>query len=161
VYEALDGDVFSAASLRAAQALTDRLLDWRNLDASRYPGIDLSQLDLIRRIRSISTLRVQRVEGDTLRSERLVPELIPDDPAELAAIRARAMAEKDYLPIFYSFDGRFGALLLQTTFGADPVDDYVPPFSNSDISLDAAFSNFDAVDSSGVFELDFDESASI
>ncbi len=160
VYEARDGDVFSAASLRAAQALTEKLRDWRTLDAARYDA-DLSQLDLIRRVQSITSLRVQRVEGDTLRSERLVPEQIPDDPAELAAIRERALTEEDYRLAFYSADGRFGALLLQTTFGAQPVDDYVPAVNADNISLDDAFSNFDSFDSDGSFELAFDESATV
>jgi predicted RND superfamily exporter protein len=117
VYEALDGDVFSAASLKAVQTLTEQLRNWRSLDTTRYQA-DLTQLDLIRRVESITNLRVQRVDGDTLRSERLVPEQIPDDPAQLAAIRASAMAEDDYRLAFFSEDGRFGALLLQTSFGA-------------------------------------------
>lgn len=151
VYEARDGDVFSAASLKAVQTLTEQLRNWRSLDASRYQA-DLTQLDLIRRVESITNLRVQRVEGDTLRSERLVPEQIPDDPAQLAIIRASAMAEQDYRLAFFSEDGRFGALLLQTSFGAQPVDDYVPAINADNISLDDAFSNF---------ELSFDENATI
>lgn len=160
VYEAADGDVFSAQSLRAVQALTEKLRDWRSLDASRYDA-DLTELDLIRRVQSITTLRVQRVDGDTLRSERLVPEIIPDNPDELADIRAQALAEEDYTLAFYSDDGRFGALLLQTTFGAEPVDSYVPAVNADNISLDDAFSNFDSFDDSGSFELSYDETATI
>ncbi|MBU2097781.1 MAG: MMPL family transporter, partial [Gammaproteobacteria bacterium] len=160
VYEAADGDVFSAQSLRAVQALTEKLRDWRSLDASRYDA-DLTELDLIRRVQSITTLRVQRVDGDTLRSERLVPEIIPDNPDELADIRAQALAEEDYTLAFYSDDGRFGALLLQTTFGAEPVDSYVPAVNAGNISLDDAFSNFDSFDDSGSFELSYDETATI
>lgn len=163
VYEARDGDVFSAASLRAVQALTEQLRNWRGLDANRYDA-DLTQLDLIRRVQSLTTLRVQRVDGDTLRSERLVPEHIPDDPAALAAIRERALAEDDYRLAFYSADGRFGALLLQTTFGAQPVDDYVPAVNADNISLDDAFSdfgNFEDFDSNAGFELAFDETATV
>jgi uncharacterized protein len=160
VYEAQDGDVFSVQSLRAVQALTEQLRNWRTLDASRYDA-DLSQLDLIRRVQSLSNLRVQRVDGDTLRSERLVPEQIPDDPAELAAIRMRALADEDYRLAFFSADGRFAALMLQTTFGARPVDDYVPAVNALNVSLDDAFSNFDAFNADGNFELTFDESATV
>jgi hypothetical protein len=141
VYEARDGDIFSARSLAAARELTESLHDWRTLDASAYAA-DLQELDQIRRVQSLTTLRVQRVDGDTLRSERLVPDVIPDDPAKLADIRARALAEDDYLLAFYSADGRFGALLIQTTFGARPLDDYEPAVNAADISLDDAFSNF-------------------
>lgn len=160
VYEATDGDVFSAQSLRSVQALTEKFRDWRTLDASRY-GADLTELDLIRRVQSITTLRVQRVDGDTLRSERLVPEEIPDDPAVLADIRANAMAEEDYKLAFYSADGRFGALLLQTTFGAEPLDSYVPAVNADNISLDDAFSDFGSFDDTGSFDLAFDESATV
>ncbi|MDO8909844.1 MAG: MMPL family transporter [Pseudohongiella sp.] len=160
VYEARDGDVFSARSLKAVQALTEKLRDWRSLDASRYEA-DLSELDIIRRVQSITTLRVQRVDGDTLRSERLVPEAIPDNAAGLAAIRERAMAEDDYKLAFYSADGRFGALLIQTTFGAQPVDSYVPAVNAENISLGDAFSDFGSFDDTGSFELSFDESATV
>ncbi|MDO9478814.1 MAG: MMPL family transporter [Pseudohongiella sp.] len=157
VYEARDGDIFSARSLAAARALTESLRDWRTLDASRYDA-DLQELDQIRRVQSITTLRVQRVDGDTLRSERLVPDIIPDDPAQLAVIRAQALAEDDYRLAFYSEDGRFGALLIQTTFGARPLEGYVPAVNADDISLDDAFSNFGG---DGGFELTFDEQATI
>jgi len=157
VYEARDGDIFSARSLAAARKLTESLRDWRTLDGSAYAA-DLQELDQIRRVQSITTLRVQRVDGDTLRSERLVPDVIPDDPAQLAEIRARALAEDDYRLAFYSADGRFGALLVQTTFGARPLDDYEPAVNAADISLDDAFSNFGG--DSG-FELAFDEQAAI
>ena len=163
VYEARDGDVFSARSLAAARALTESLRDWRTLDASAYAA-DLQQLDQIRRVQSVTTLRVQRVDGDTLRSERLVPDVIPDDPAQLADIRARALVEDDYRLAFYSADGRFGALLIQTTFGARPLDTYVPAVNADDISLDDAFSNFGGDGNFGgdsSFELAFDEQATI
>lgn len=160
VYEAADGDVFSHQSLTAVQALTEKLRDWRTLDASRY-NADLTQLDLIRRVQSITTLRVQRVDGDTLRSERLVPDQIPDNAAELAAIRQSAFAEEDYRLAFYSEDGRFGALLLQTTFGAAPIESYVPAVNADNITLDDAFSNFGNFDDSGSFDLAFDESATV
>lgn len=157
VYEARDGDIFSSRSLAAARELTESLRDWRTLDASAYAA-DLQELDQIRRVQSVTTLRVQRVDGDTLRSERLVPDVIPDDPAQLADIRARALAEDDYRLAFYSADGRFGALLIQTTFGARPLDDYEPAVNAADISLDDAFSNFGG---DGSFELAFDEQAAI
>ena len=157
VYEARDGDIFSARSLAATRALTESLRDWRSLDVSRYDA-DLQELDQIRRVQSVTTLRVQRVDGDTLRSERLVPDEIPDDPAQLAAIREQALAEDDYRLAFYSDDARFGALLIQTTFGARPLDGYVPAVNAEDISLDDAFSNFGG---DGGFELAFDEQATI
>ena len=99
VYRALDGDVFSAQSLRAAQALTRELEDWRQLDPGNYPEeidgepVILEELDNIRRVQSLTTARVQSVDGDTLRSDRLVPEQLPESAEALRAIadRVRAM----------------------------------------------------------------------
>jgi predicted RND superfamily exporter protein len=161
VYEARDGNVFSTASLRAVSELTDKLRNWRDLDSSDY-NADLSELDQIRRVQSITTLSVQRVDGDTLRSDRLVPDTIPDSPAELAAIREEAMAQEDYRLAFYSDDGRFGALMLQTTFGAVPVEGFQPAVNANDVTLGDFFSDFDdATTGDGSFDLHFDESATV
>lgn len=159
VYEARDGDVFSAASLQAVQELTRKLENWRMLDASQYRA-DLSELDQIRRVQSLSTLRVQRVDGDTLRSERLVPETIPDDATRRESIRRDAMAQDDYRLAFYSDDSRYGALLLQTTFGAEPVEGFEPAVNDEDVSLGDFFSDFDSAGDEG-FDLYYDESASV
>ncbi|WP_339856111.1 efflux RND transporter permease subunit [Pseudohongiella acticola] len=161
VYEARDGNVFSAASLRAVRELTDKLRNWRDLDADNYSA-DLTELDQIRRVQSITTLRIQRVDGDTLRSDRLVPDVIPDDPAALATIRQEAMAEDDFKLAFYSADARFGALMLQTTFGAEPLPDFEPAVNADDITLGDSFSNFDsATTGDGGFDLFYDESATV
>lgn len=161
VYEARDGDVFSAASLRAVRELTDNLRNWRDLDANDYSA-DLNELDQIRRVQSVTTLRVQRVEGDTLRSDSLVPDPIPDDPATLTAIRAEAMAEEDFKLAFYSADARFGALMIQTTFGATPVAGFQPAVNADDVTLGDFFSDFDSTDSGdGSFDLYYDESATV
>lgn len=161
VYEARDGDVFSADSLRAVGQLTDRLRNWRDLNPADYSA-DLNELSQLRRVQSLTTLRVQRVDGDTLRSQRLVPEPIPTDPAELAAIRQQAMAEDDFKLAFYSADGRFAALMLQTTFGANPVEGFEPAVNADDVTLGDFFSDFDnAASSDGGFDLYYDESATV
>jgi len=164
VYRAKDGDVFSAQSLRAVQRLTEQYQNWRDLDPSLFPDqleglpVDFQELANIRRVQSLANLRVQNSEVDTLRSERLVPLIVPDNPADLAAIRARAMAEDDFKLAFYSADGQYGALMIQTYFGAQPVDDFIPAINSDDVSLSASFGNF-AFDNE--FDLAFDESAVI
>lgn len=161
VYEARDGNVFSAASLRAVSELTDKLRNWRDLDPSQYSA-DLNELGQIRRVQSITTLRVQQVDGDTLRSERLVPEIIPDDPAALAAIRDNAMAEEDFKLAFFSADARFGALMIQTTFGAEPVEGFELAVNADDVTLGDFFSDFDsAATGDGGFDMYYDESATV
>ena len=71
VYRALDGDVFSRASLTAVQRLTDDLRNWQDLDPADYPlelagvPVDFNELNHIRRVQSIANVRFQRNEGDT------------------------------------------------------------------------------------------------
>ncbi len=159
VYRALDGDVFSARSLQAVQQLTQELDNWQSLDPAAYPAeIDgepvlLEELGKIRRVQSLSTARIQSVDGDTLRSDRLVPETLPESAAELQAIRARALAEDDYRLLFYSADGRYAGILIQTIFGAEPVEGFTPQIDAADITLDLSFSAFDT-DSAVALEVD-------
>ena len=165
VYEARDGDVFSRQSLSAIQALTEDLQNWDTLNREDYPRqirgtlIDFDELKHIRRVQSIATLRVQKNEGDTLLSQRLVPSLLPDSEAELAEIKAAALAEQDYLLGFYSADARYGALLIQTDFGAQPSEDFTPAVNSDDVSLADSFSTATLDDDYAGFDLTFDESS--
>ena len=165
VYEARDGDVFSRQSLSAIQALTEDLQNWDTLNREDYPRqirgtlIDFDELKHIRRVQSIATLRVQKNEGDTLLSQRLVPSLLPDSEAELAEIKAAALAEQDYLLGFYYADARYGALLIQTDFGAQPSEDFTPAVNSDDVSLADSFSTATLDDDYAGFDLTFDESA--
>ena len=167
VYRAKDGDVFSRESLLAIQQLTDDLRYWQQLRPENYPdainGIDLdfNELNHVRRVQSIANLRFQENQGDTLLSNRLVPEQLPESDDELAAIKARALNQQDYLLAFYSADARYGAVMIQTDFGAQPVEGYEPAVNATDIMLDDSFIDFDAFAADNSFDLDFDESAQI
>jgi len=118
VYRAKDDDVFSRESLRAIQQLTDDLRYWQELDPADYPEsvggvvLDFNELNHIRRVQSIANLRYQENVGDTLLSNRLVPEALPESDAELEAIRQRALARDHYLLAFYSADARYGAVMI-------------------------------------------------
>ena len=167
VYRAKDGDVFSRESLLAIQQLTDDLRYWQQLRPEDYPdainGIDLdfNELNHVRRVQSIANLRFQENQGDTLLSNRLVPEQLPESDDELAAIKTRALNQQDYLLAFYSADARYGAVMIQTDFGAQPVEGYEPAVNATDIVLDDSFIDFDAFAADDNFDLDFDESAQI
>lgn len=167
VYRAKDGDVFSRKSLTAIQELTDDLRNWQDLDPADYPAqingipLDFNELNHIRRIQSIANVRYQENAGDTLLSNRLVPAQLPDSDEELAEIKANALAQEDYLLAFYSADARYGAIMIQTDFGAQPVADYVPAVDAAEISLDDSFGAFDSFDGDSGFDLEFDESADI
>lgn len=164
VYRARDGDVFSRESLRAIQQLTDDFRYWDTLDRSDYPEqlddvpLNWDELSHIRRVQSIANLRIQENVGDSLLSNRLVPSELPQSDAALAEIRRNAMAQEDFLLAFYSRDGAYGGLLLQTDFGTKPVAGYVSAVDAEAVTLDDSFLDFDATD--GV-ELDFDEAVSV
>ena len=167
VYRAKDGDVFSRESLLAIQQLTNDLRYWQQLRTEDYPdsingiNLDFDELNHVRRVQSIANLRFQENRGDTLLSNRLVPEQLPASDDELAAIKARALNQQDYLLAFYSADARYGAVMIQTDFGAQPVEGYEPAVNATDIVLDDSFIDFDAFAADDSFDLDFDESAQI
>lgn len=172
VYRAKDGDVFSAPSLRALQQLTHDLQNWQELNFADYPElvndmpVDLHELSKIRRVQSLTTARIQRNEGDTLRSERLIPEQIPTDPAALGIIRESAMAEEDYRLLFYSENGEYAGIVIQTIFGAEPVAGFTPEIDTGSISLDSSFSDFSGFDSIETnidqgFNLTYDENVQV
>ena len=127
VYRALDGDVFSRASLAAVQQLTDDLRNWQDLDPADYPAelsgvpVDFNELGHIRRVQSVANARFQRNEGDTLLSLRLVPAELPESDGELARVKARALAQEDLVGMMYSANAEYGMILIQTDFGMQPV----------------------------------------
>ena len=167
VYRAKDGDVFSRESLLAIQQLTNDLRYWQQLRTEDYPdaingiNLDFDELNHVRRVQSIANLRFQENRGDTLLSSRLVPEQLPASDDELAAIKARALNQQDYLLAFYSADARYGAVMIQTDFGAQPIEGYEPAVNATDIVLDDSFIDFDAFSPDDSFDLEFDESAQI
>lgn len=161
VYEAADGDVFSRKSLQAVTALTELLEQAARGQLADNSLSEEQQQELlqIRRVQSPANLRVQTAEGDTLLAERLVPAPLPDSAQAMQTIRETAMAQPDFVNAFYSDDGRYGALMISTTLGANPVDDYEPAVNADDIQLDDMFSNFSATSDS--FELSYNESATV
>lgn len=175
VYRAKDGNVFSRESLTAIQQLTDDLRYWQELDPADYPeeingvALDFEELNHIRRVQSIANIRIQENVGETLLSNRLIPAVLPESDEELQAIRERALAQEDYLLAFYSADAQYGAVMIQTDFGAQPIEDYVPAVDSAEIVLDDSFINFDTFDNADAFsdtggdsfDLEFDESAEI
>ncbi|WP_339868919.1 efflux RND transporter permease subunit [Pseudohongiella nitratireducens] len=161
VYEAADGDVFSRASLEAVAALTEQLeqASRGQLDDAGLTEGQRQELMQIRRVQSPSNLRIQTAEGDTLLAERLLPSPLPESPGALQTVRETALAEPDFVNAFYSDDSRYGALMISTTLGAQPVDDYEPAVNSEDIQLDDMFSDFG--NASDSFELSFSESATV
>ena len=159
IYSPEDGDVFSRESLTAVQQLTDDLVNWRDLDRSEYPEIPWEELSHVRRIQSLANIRVQESIGDTLRSDRLIPRQIPTSEADLQELRTEALSKQDYVGAFYSEDGEYGAILVQTDFGTIPVEGYESVVDIAGIELDDSFANFDLTfdDNAVVQEVEFQD----
>ena len=159
IYSPEDGDVFSRESLTAVQQLTDDLVNWRDLDRSEYPEIPWEELSHVRRIQSLTNIRVQESIGDTLRSDRLIPRQIPTSEADLQELRTAALSKQDYVGAFYSEDGEYGAILVQTDFGTIPVEGYESVVDIAGIELDDSFANFDLTfdDNAVVQEVEFQD----
>ena len=127
VYEAKDGDVFSNKSLTLVSEITEVLDNYRQISddvwLEKYgltPDI-VESLNHIKRVQSLSNIRIQKNEDDVLSSPRLVPNKIPSDAITLSQISSEADNQPS-LPLFmFSKDHRFGAISIQTDFGAIPV----------------------------------------
>ena len=143
IYSPKDGNVFSRESLNAVQQLTNDLINWEDLDKDEYAEIAWEELSHIRRIQSLGNIRVQESIGDTLRSDRLIPRELPTNENELEELRAKALNQQDYIGAFYSEDGAYGAILVQTDYGTIPVEGYESVVDISGIELDDGFANFD------------------
>ena len=143
IYKPTDGDVFSTQSLTAMQQLTLDLENWQSLDRTKFPGVDLDQLIHIRRVKSLANIRLQESVGDALLSGRLLPKALPETAEDLNSFKARAMAQPDYVSSFYSKDGGYGGILVQTDFGTVPIEGYKSAVDIAGVELDDSFSDFD------------------
>ncbi len=125
VYEAKDGDVFSVDSLRLIDQLTTSLSRWQEIPQTRLNNAGITpdlalELNHIKRVQSLTNVRIQTHVGDTLSSPRLIQNLIMDKD-ETQQVKAIAMAQSN-LPLFlFSDNYRFGAIMLTTDFGSVPI----------------------------------------
>ena len=158
VYEAKDGDVFSNKSLTLISEITETLDNYEQISddvwLEKYgltPDI-VESLSHIKRVQSLSNIRIQKNEDDVLSSPRLVPKTIPSDINKLNEISLEADEQPSLELFMFSKDHRFGAISIKTDFGAIPViqesDDDFSLFSDDDWSDD-----FDAsIDEGAVVE---------
>ena len=125
VYEAKDGDVFSVDSLRLIDQLTTSLSRWQEIPQTRLNNAGITpdlalELNHVKRVQSLTNVRIQTHVGDTLSSPRLIQNLIMDKD-ETQQVKAIAMAQSN-LPLFlFSDNYRFGAIMLTTDFGSVPI----------------------------------------
>ena len=146
VYEAKDGDVFSNKSLKLISEITEVLDNYQQISddvwLEKY-GLNtdvVESLTHIKRVQSLSNIRIQKNENDVLSSPRLVPKKIPSDIKKLNEISSEADEQPSLLLFMFSKDHRYGAISINTDFGAIPVvqesDDELSLFSDDDWSDD-------------------------
>ena len=155
VYEAKDGDVFSEQSLRMIDEFTQRLKNWQDLDADALVSLNLTEeqisyLSHIKRVQSLTNIRIQVNEGDSLTSPKLVQKFDMSE-VERQALKATAMAQNN-LPLFlFSEDFRYGAVMITTDFGAMPVEEDLQQVSD-DLLLSDDLDSFAEEDFGGEFD---------
>lgn len=127
VYEAKDGDVFSNQSLSLISEITEVLdNDEKISDEVWLEQYGLSfkvaeTLKHIKRVQSLTNIRIQKNEDDVLSAPLLVPKVIPRDINVLNEIKSEA-GKQSSLPLFmFSKDHRFGAISITTDFGTIPL----------------------------------------
>jgi uncharacterized protein len=102
-------EVFDADTLKKVKALEDAL------NAKRFEKG--SALGRITRIRSIISADYLESKGDTLTNRKFIGAAIPDNKL-LAAIKKTAFSQRDFPGSFFSKNAEFGAMLIQTDYGA-------------------------------------------
>ena len=127
VYEAKDGDVFSNQSLSLISEITEVLDNDEQIsdeDWLKNYGLTANiaeTLKHIKRVQSLTNIRIQKNEDDVLSAPLLVPKVIPKDINILSEIKSEA-GKQSSLPLFmFSKDHRFGAISIQTDFGTIPI----------------------------------------
>ena len=123
VYRAKDGDVFSPKSLSLMRSLTNQIENWDRLDPSSLGVKETTwqDLDHILRVQSLANLRYQENTPDAMVSRRLLPKDIEVSKAVSDATRARALEQDNIALQMFSKNQEFGALVITTDFGAEPV----------------------------------------
>ena len=127
VYEAKDGDVFSNQSLSLISEITEvldndeQISDETWLEQYGLTSKVAETLKHIKRVQSLTNIRIQKNENDVLSAPLLVPKIIPRDINLLSEIKSEADKQSS-LPLFmFSKDYRFGAISITTDFGTIPL----------------------------------------
>lgn len=118
VYKPKDGDVFSHASLEAVRGIQEELINFR----STLKEGEASALEHIMKVKTLVNAPVLTVDGDVMLAKSLVGDSVPQSTDQLEAIRATALAERQFPLQYFSRDYRYGGIHIETDFGAIPVE---------------------------------------
>jgi uncharacterized protein len=117
-YKAKDGDVFSEKSLKALLALQQEIEG----ELRRLKEGDESALKHVVKVTSLINAPVLRAEADALISKKLVGSEVPAEAEAREAIRRVALTQDAFPLLYFSKDYKYGGILIETNFGAIPVD---------------------------------------
>jgi uncharacterized protein len=118
VYKPKDGNLFSAQSLATAKRICDDIINAR----SKVKEGESSPLSHVVRVTSLANANFLEAKDDILISRSLVGTAMPTSQQELDSIRKTAQAQKNFQLAYYSKDIAYGGILIETDFGAIPVD---------------------------------------
>ncbi|NOR51727.1 MAG: MMPL family transporter, partial [Gammaproteobacteria bacterium] len=147
MFQPEDGDVFSTESLQRVKQLEDDLNRSR-LDTG-------SELNRITRVRSIYSADYLEATDEALINRKFIGDHLPQNPAEVEALRALAMSERDFPGRMFSTDSQLGILMIQTDYGSR-LKDGRDPSETSETSGAVATGGAEEI-SSDSFDFEFDE----
>jgi len=101
-------DVFDVETLKKVKALEDEINKKR---------LEKGPLNRITRIRTIVSADFLESKGDTLKNRKFIGNVIPDQKL-LAEVKKLAFAQRDFPGSWFSKNSEFGAMLIQTDYGA-------------------------------------------
>lgn len=115
VYETADGDVFSETSIATITNLHKELDDAR---VAR--GENANELTRIEAIDSLYNIRLQKVDGDSLISQKLLATDFPSNQEQREEKRKTALTQDTFRLAYFSDDFKYGGIRIKTDFGTIP-----------------------------------------
>ena len=113
MYEARDGEIFSANSLKTLSLLHEELLAGQ-LEQGENPV----PLNHIVEIKSLINASFLEVDGDNLQSRQFIGNRLPQTDQARHRLRKQALAHRDYPGTYLSEDLKYGFIQIKTDFGA-------------------------------------------
>jgi len=131
VYKPKDGNLFSSQSLEAVKGICNDIINAR----SKIKEGENSPLGHVVKVTSLVNANFLEVKDDMLTSRTLVGATIPTSLQQLDSIRRNAQSQKQFQLAYYSNDLKYGAISIETDFGAIPVD-FKEPAANGSVESD-------------------------
>lgn len=149
VYRPADGDVFSPESLQRLHRLH------HELEARMQAGIqnETPGWRHVVKITSLINAPVLVGEGSSLISRRLVGDRLPGTVESAEELRRLALSQKSFSQLYFSADYTLGGMMIETHFGAVPLQaqELKTDVDFGDLDFASEFEEAHVVESSGVF----------